>query len=93
LSQISLFDQKKAFIITLICFHLMFMIPHQTLAGGLVGSYELTQFTNLRLLGHRPTSDNKQIMWFGNRGSWHGNGVCIDPMLIHATSHLRGNIV
>ena len=60
----------------------MFMIPHQTLAGGLVGSYELTQFTNLlpkRLLGHRPTSDNKQIMWFGNRGSWHGNGVCTDP--------------
>ena len=59
-------------------------ISQQTLAGGLVGSYMLPR----RLLEYQPTSNNKKIVWLGNRGSYHGNGVCVDAISIHATSHL-----
>ena len=68
-------------------------ISQQTLAGGLVGSYEVTRLTYMlprRLLEHQPTSNNKKIVWLGNRGSYHENKVYIDSdaISIHATNHL-----
>ena len=59
-------------------------ISLQTLAGGLVGSYMLSR----RLLEHQLTSNNKKIVCLGNRGCRHENGVCVDAISIHATSHL-----
>jgi len=68
-------------------------ISQQTLAGGLVGSYEVTRLTYMlprRLLEHQPTSNNKKIVWLGNRSSYHRNGVYVDSdaISIHATSHI-----
>ena len=68
-------------------------ISQQTLAGGLVGSYEVTRLTYMlprRLLEHQPSSNNKKIVWLGNRGSYHENRVYVDSdaISIHATSHL-----
>ena len=68
-------------------------ISQQTLASGLVGSYEVTRLTYMlprRLLEHQLTSNNKKIVWLGNRGSYHGNGVYVgsDVTSIDTTSHL-----